>query len=324
VLAVVVVGAGTGVTGAGVAAAQPVSTTLQYSCVFPVIGAEPITVHLTADIPGSQTVGVPTRPFPVNAVAVVNTDLTGGLRFLGVQMVEGTAVGSLNVTAPQGTTPATIPFAIPRTAVPAGGSLSVPVTGTAPSLTFTQPGSAKISAGNINLHLIPEDANGSQILLGPMDLPCTLNGGRNTLIASFDIQSPLTATSPAPTTTAPRTTAPAGGGGGTTTSPAGASASGTSTGGASPAAGPTQTGAPVTDSPTAATATAISSPSVGGVPLSRAKPGGTMESVLLTAGGGVAVAAVLAHGWRRTRRRQAGGRGFVTVSGLEEPPQRDR
>lgn len=336
-----------GVVGASVAAARPVSLTLRYTCDFPVINGQRVTVQVDADVPSSDTVGVPTQPFPIEVVATVSDLFTAGLNFLGAHSVEGTAEGNVNVAAPQGAFSVSIPFTIPNTTVPASGSFRVPATGVAPSLRFTRPGKGQLTAGDINLHLAARDANGNPTL-GKLDLPCTLDDGQNDVIGSFDVKpqpaATVTATSGAtPTaTTSPRATTPAASGratsgdggsgaeeGSTATSVPGLAASGnggTSTGGSTVAGTSGRTVAPPTDSASAATAKPTKTSTADGTSLNAAGGGAgdAKGAILLTVGGCVAAVAVVGYGGLLWRRRHASNEGLLTVSQPEEVPEQDQ
>ncbi|MFJ8828114.1 DUF6801 domain-containing protein [Streptomyces sp. NPDC102467] len=328
-----------GALGTGVAAAQPVSLTLNYTCDFPIINGQRVTVRINANVPNSHTVGAPTRPFPITVMATVGGQFTSGLHFLGVRSIEGTAGGNVNVAAPQGNFSVSIPFTIPNTTVPASGSFHVPVTGSAPSLRFTRTGNGRITAGNIKLHLAARDADGNPTL-GRLDLPCTLEGGQNDVIESFDVGPKPTATrtgtsrapstdttKPPATTTSGRATPGAGGGGAkggsATTNGPGSAASGdtgTSTAGTSTAdsstAGSSAAGGSTTAKPTTTSAAdGASLHATGG------GAGNSRVPMLLTLGGGVAAIGAVGFGGTLWRRRHAGGEGFLTVSQVEQVEQ---
>lgn len=323
VTAVLLVGAGA--VGAGVATARPVSLTLHYTCDFPVINGQRVTVQVDADVPSSHTVGVPTQPFPIEVVATVSDLFTTGLNLLGAHSIEGTAEGNVNVAAPQGAFSVSIPFTIPDTTIPASGSFRVPATGVAPSLRFTRQGKGQLTAGDINLHLAARDADGNPTL-GKLDLPCTLDNGQNDVIESFDIrpQPAATATTtsgatPTATTTA-RVTTPAARGRATSGN------GGTPVGGSTVAGAPGRTVAPPTDSASAATAKPTKTSTADGTSLNATGggTGGAKGTILLTVGGCAAAVAVVGYGGLLWRRRHAGSEGFLTVSQPEEVPAQDQ
>ncbi|MFG3532316.1 DUF6801 domain-containing protein [Streptomyces sp. NPDC047917] len=326
-----------GVPGTGVAAARPVSLTLHYTCDFPYIRGQRVTVQVKADVPDSHTVGVPTRPFPITVMATVSELFTTGLNFLRVHSVEGTADGNVNVAAPQGNFSVSILFTIPNTTVPASGSFHVPVTGVGPSLKFTRQGKGEVTAGNINLHLAARDADGNPTL-GKLELPCTLDIGQNDVIESFDVGPRPTATATGtsgatPTATSGRAT-PGAGGNGTKQGSAAMNDPGpvtpgsavTSTGGSSIAAGRGGTVAPSTGSASATTAKPTTTSTVNGTSLNATGggAGSTSAQILLTLGGCAAAIGAVGYGGLLWRRRHAGSEGFLTVSQLEEVPEQDQ
>ena len=187
-----------GALGAGTAAAQPASSTLQYTCTFPVIGGEPVTASLSMDVPPSLAVGASSPRFAINALATVNSTFSFGLRYiLGVRTIEGTLDADTSVHAPQGEIGVPVHLTVTATSIPASGSFNIPATGTAPTLSFSKPGSASVTAGDFTLHLVPLDANGNITAPGKIDVPCTLNSGQDNVVASFDITG--TRTAPGPT-----------------------------------------------------------------------------------------------------------------------------
>ncbi|MFF2963307.1 DUF6801 domain-containing protein [Streptomyces sp. NPDC057963] len=335
--AAAVLAVGVGVAGSGVATARPVSRTLHYTCNFPVIGGQPVTVQVNADVPRSDTVGVPTGPFPIDVVATVSSLFTKGLNFLGAHSVEGTAQGNVNVAAPQGDFSVGIPFTIPNTTVPASGSFRVPVTGSAPSLRFTRPGTGRLTAGDINLHLAARDANGNPTL-GKLDLPCTLDNGQNDVIESFDVKPQPAATPTSTTVTAPASSGRATSGDGrngakegsaatSVPGPAASGSAGTSTGDGSTAASTSSSPVtPPTGSASATTAKPTMTSTADATSLN-ATGGGTSNvrtPILLTVGACVAAVGAAGYGRVLWRRRHASSEGFLTLSQLEEVPEQDQ
>ncbi|MEV5482529.1 MULTISPECIES: DUF6801 domain-containing protein [Streptomyces] len=183
-----VAGGTVGVWAAGAATAAPVSRTLQYNCSIQSI-TQPATVTVDADVPKSAVVGKPTPQFAIRAGAPVSAAVTSGLNFIGVKSFEGTVEAKARVEAPQGDAPVRLQFQVPRTRVPASGPFRAKATGTAPSRTFRQPGKAKISVGDLVLHIVPRDASG-RVYPRRADVPCTLKPGQKTVVASFEITRP--------------------------------------------------------------------------------------------------------------------------------------
>ncbi|TJZ57369.1 LPXTG cell wall anchor domain-containing protein [Streptomyces piniterrae] len=187
-----------GVTGAGTAAAQQVSRTLRYTCDVPMLGDQPFTAKIDADIPESVEVGEPSRKFAIEAGTTVDAELTPLLDRIGVKSVEGTVNAKIGVTAPQGNRHLTVPLDIARTPVPASGSFTVTGTGSAPALTFRQPGHGRITVGDIGVHVVGRKADGD--VRGKVDVRCTLDDGQNDVVGSFEITGAGTGTTTGSTT----------------------------------------------------------------------------------------------------------------------------
>lgn len=184
-----------GVPGAGSAAADPVSLTLRYTCSTSLIDDLPVTVRIDSDIPESAAVGQPTPKFVVTAAVPVDAGATKLLSKIGVKTIEGTVDGKARVAAPEGDTDVTLPFSV-KADIPVSGSFDVKVTGSAPALTFTQPGSAKVTVGDLVAHLTPKDASGDAMFPGKIDARCTMDTGQRNVLALFQITGDGTTTGP--------------------------------------------------------------------------------------------------------------------------------
>nr|WP_280696798.1 DUF6801 domain-containing protein [Kitasatospora sp. GP82] len=160
-------------------------------------------MRMDADVPNSVAVGEPSQKFGISAVTTAPNGLAQGLGFFGVRIIEGTGQASITVTAPQGDIPVSVPAIIAKTALPQSGPFDLAGSGTAPSLTFSQPGNGKITVGGISLHLITEDASGNPTFVGSIDVSCTLDGGQNNIAASFAITQPPPTPAPPPPTPGP-------------------------------------------------------------------------------------------------------------------------
>ncbi|WP_405832686.1 MULTISPECIES: DUF6801 domain-containing protein [unclassified Streptomyces] len=277
-----------GLSGTGPAAADPVSLTLRYTCSTGLIGNLPVTVQIHSDFPASAEAGKPTPAFPVSATVPVPADAARALGGIGVTSVEGTVEAQARVAAPEGDSRVSVPVEV-KARIPAAGSFRVETSGSAPSLTFRQTGSARITVGDLVAHLALKDARGRVVYPGRIDARCTPEAGQNNVLASFRI-----------------TGAGAGAGAGTGTGVGVGAGTGTDTGQAAPGAtGPAGTaaapGAPAADR-TASGAT--DSTPQGALPETGARPdlwllGG---AGLLLAAGAVTFAAA-----RRTRTDDGAG-----------------
>ncbi|MGW2923020.1 DUF6801 domain-containing protein [Streptomyces angustmyceticus] len=286
-----------GVTGAGTAAAQPVSHTLKYTCKVPVIKSLPFTVRIDADIPRSVAVGEASRKFAIGARTTVDADLTAKLRFLGVKTVTGRVVAKIGVSAPQGDRRLRVPLGITRTRIPASGSFDVAATGAAPALTFSRPGKARITVGDIALHVIGKKANGAA--LGEVDAGCRLNAGQRDVVGSFQITGAGTGAGKANGSTRSGSSATAGvsgmsGAPGTSDGSTPSGGSGTSAKGTTvPGATPERTSLATDGTATGTTATT----------------GRNARTLVLPIAGTLVVAALAFcfGAWHKNRRRAAGG-----------------
>ncbi|GAA3794598.1 DUF6801 domain-containing protein [Streptomyces phyllanthi] len=223
--AVAVAGGLVGVLGAGPAAADPVSLTVRYTCSTPFIDDLPVTVRIDSEIPDSAAVGRPTPEFVVRAAVPVDAGATKMLGRIGVKTVEGTVDAQARVAAPEGDTDVTLPFSV-KADIPVSGSFHVKATGSAPALTFTQPGRAKITVGDLVARLTPRDASGEVTFPGRIDARCELDAGQENVLASPRITGAGTTTGPSASGTTGATGAAASGAAETDETTSGATAAG--------------------------------------------------------------------------------------------------
>jgi Ca2+-binding RTX toxin-like protein len=174
---------------------------LDYTCTYPLINQQDLTVDITVDLPASAQVGVPTAPFDIVAVSTVSATTTSGLTLIGAKTIEGTAVSHVDVQAPQVDLPdVQVPVTVPQTPVPASGAFDITATGQTPSLTFPEAGEGTIDVGNLDLRMTARNSAGDPIALpgghpdGSFDAPCTVKPGQVQRLASFPILG-----APAPT-----------------------------------------------------------------------------------------------------------------------------
>lgn len=183
--------------GAGATApanAAPATITLNYTCVYPLINQQDLTVAIEVALPDQAEVGVPTAPFDIKAISTISANTTSGLSLIGAKTLEGKAVSHVSVQAPQVNLPdVQVPVTVAKTPVPSSGAFDIPATGQTPSLTFPEAGTGVINIGNLDLNMIARNAAGDPIALpggkpdGSFDAPCTLKPGQDTELASFPI-----------------------------------------------------------------------------------------------------------------------------------------
>lgn len=188
-----VAGASVGVFGAGPAAAGPVSLELRYVCAVQMFPDRAGTVEIDPDVPTSAVVGKPTSKFVIRAAVPVNEADANGLRSAGIEVIKGTVDAKVRVKAPGGDTNLKVPFQVAKTDVPESGPFSVEATGVAPRLTFSRPGRAKITVGDLIAHI---NASGSMTV--QLDVPCRLDSGQNNVVASLHITGTRATTGPTP------------------------------------------------------------------------------------------------------------------------------
>ncbi|MBN6033452.1 DUF6801 domain-containing protein [Amycolatopsis sp. 195334CR] len=193
VLGLTMAGAGT-----ALAADQAYTTTstLSYTCNYPLIGEAPLTVTATFQGPDSITGGGTFQAHTVTAVATVPADVVGALYFLGgIDGVRGTADASVAVS---GGTPSTVNVsdlgvaeqfvADPNADFPVNAaqtsSTVVPAITAASSGTLTASLGATFSA-SLDFHYL----NATPEWQGPEAFDCTLDGGQT---PAFSPSLPIT------------------------------------------------------------------------------------------------------------------------------------
>ncbi|MDT0459580.1 hypothetical protein RM550_28350 [Streptomyces sp. DSM 41527] len=256
--------------GTAPATARPVSIELRYTCAFRGIGTVPVTMRVGTDLPGSLEAGRSSPRAAVNGVATVDASFTGLAPLVGATTLEGSVDGTADVSAPQVDRRLSVPMLIPRTPIPASGAFDMSAKGTAPAVTFTRPGNAKVTVGDLGLHLTPRDAHGNLTQVGTMNAACTVDPGQNTVLHSLVVTKAVkptgTVTGPGPgeTRPGPGETGPgrATGTGQGTGPGTGADGSGSGTSGGSDAG--TRPGAGAARSTSRTTATPNPSPSTTG------------------------------------------------------------
>ncbi|MFE2245934.1 DUF6801 domain-containing protein [Streptomyces lavendulae] len=232
-----------GLSATGPAAADPVSLTLRYTCSTGLIGSLPVTVRIHADVPETSEAGRPTPAFPVSAAVPVPADAARALAGIGVATVEGTVEAQVDVAAPEGDRRVEVPVDV-SAGNPAAGAFLVEASGSAPALTFTQAGIARITVGDLVAHLVPKDARGHVVYPGETSARCTPDPGQNNVLASFRITGTGTVTG----TDTGQATSGAQGTAGTAATPAAPPVGGAASGDAGPRA---QGALPATGSATA-------------------------------------------------------------------------
>ncbi|MFD7659008.1 DUF6801 domain-containing protein [Actinosynnema sp. NPDC059797] len=159
-----------------------------YTCPFPLIGNQDVVVDIdTDDLPGEVAVGEFTPPIAITAVSNAGPTSTQGLRLVGGETIEGKAVATSLVDAPQGHQAVAVENAVPNQPIPPSGDLIVNASGTAPALRFDEPGTATLSVHDLVLTMTPLRADGTPTGLGTFVADCTPAAGRRTVLHTFTI-----------------------------------------------------------------------------------------------------------------------------------------
>ena len=212
--------------GATASSAQAAfNKTLTYSCDYPLVGFQPLTAEITADIPAEYPAGQLTPAFGIAVKATA-----GGNTSLAISLIQAASIES----APNGTSssatikgaglPAAglgvvVPISLANQAVSYPGDLVLNATGSTPPIAFPSPDpAAKITVDKITLNLVARKADGSKIILPKaatvvsdsdgdpetFDVPCTLAPAtQDTTLATINVTG-----GPTPTVTPTKTPTP--------------------------------------------------------------------------------------------------------------------
>lgn len=171
------------------ASAAPAQLSLQYSCVFPLLKDQPMSVHIYADIPESVVINTLTDEFIISAEATVTEEAWNGLYFLGARSLYGTASANATLTLPQGNTlDLDVPMNIERTPFPNERSeFSVNAIGATPPIAFSSIGDAPITVNNIVMRISPQDHNDRKTGVGTFESLCTLSPNQNNTLTTIHV-----------------------------------------------------------------------------------------------------------------------------------------
>ncbi|MFF1476502.1 DUF6801 domain-containing protein [Streptomyces sp. NPDC058301] len=268
--------------GVGSAAAVQARLSQAYECEFPLIGADPLKVAITAELPASVPVNTQTGAIRIDALSTVSARAAQGLGLVGAKTVEGIASASATVNLPGGDQlDVGLDTTVAKADVPSPArDFEVKASGAAPSLSFRRPGAATIDVNAITLKLTARDATGKVVQLPPygdvFETPCALKpADQNKTLHRFTITGAdptgPTPTGPTPTSPTPTGPSPTGsataGPGPTGPSPTGPSPTGPSPTGPGGAQGPTGTVGPGSSAPPPGTTGDTSAGASGGTDL---------------------------------------------------------
>ncbi len=173
------------------APAQAASTTLNYSCEYPYIAAQPVTATIDLDFPSTVPSGVLTAPADISAVTVADPTVSLLWDVVGTPTVDSVTTVETNLSAPG----LTLPVSIPLSAVGTDAFVSpftIDAAGLTPRLTFRKPGKAQISVTGLNFTMSAKYADGTTADLDGDGSPdfavsCTQLPGQDTKLDSFRV-----------------------------------------------------------------------------------------------------------------------------------------
>lgn len=173
---------------AGTGSAEPGSLTLHYTCPFPLIGNQQVSVEISTDLPATVETGAYTPQISIKAISNAGQTATEGLRLVGASTLEGSALATSTVSAPQGNLAVQLKTDIPKQDIPAvGNDLVVEATGAAPALRFDEPGTATLTVNELALELTPKRPDGTPTELGTFTSACTQDPGQENLLHTFEV-----------------------------------------------------------------------------------------------------------------------------------------
>ncbi|OLR92104.1 DUF6801 domain-containing protein [Actinokineospora bangkokensis] len=185
--------------GSSAAETVQVDKTLTYSCPFPLIGIQKLTVQIKTTVETPANEGGELKAGDFTATVTVPETATQGLVLVGAKTVEGTGSAGITLVNAGTTLPISIPdLAVAKTDVPASGTFTVSATGKVPTA-FPKQGPTSVSIGNFSTTLTPKTAAGAETGLGTFTSDCTLDPGQDTKILDFTVGPPTGG----PTTTVP-------------------------------------------------------------------------------------------------------------------------
>nr|WP_237418287.1 DUF6801 domain-containing protein [Actinomadura rayongensis] len=195
-----------------VAAVPHGELTLNYRCVYPMIGAQDLKVNVKVDgIPDTVKTNTTVAPLSVKTTDIVSGDTTTGLFAMDAKSLEGSAVAEVNGVFPDGHTedmPTNV--TIPKVTVPDTGDFPLTADGTTPRAinSGTAKGWGRVNVGNLKLHVAPKNAAGELTALGEFDVQCYQKPGQDNQIAAVYVQEGSETGGDAPNVKWDRPTAP--------------------------------------------------------------------------------------------------------------------
>lgn len=171
-------------TAAGSAVAEPelIVETLEYECVFPIIGSQVVSAEISAFVDLDMEVGE-TDPFEVSAIATLPEDVRSGMDAARVNSIEGTAIAETTIELVSRTLDIDMVMDIPQYILePGTGPFDLPASGMAPSVTLTDDdiGEGILRVGDLHLDIIMREPDGDIGLdpVGDFEVTCAQTPGQ--------------------------------------------------------------------------------------------------------------------------------------------------
>ncbi|MDQ8046591.1 MAG: hypothetical protein REI11_18445, partial [Patulibacter sp.] len=196
--------------------AQAGDLTLNESCTYPLIGAQPLSFAVNATIPDSIAQGSASGQFLIKATATASGNTPSGLNILGAKTIEGTASASAQMSGASNLA-LNVPITIPKQSIPGtNANVTILANGQLPNLSFPNTGQVQIAVNKLSLNMTARDANGNAIPLqqpgatdsdgnpDTFDVACTPNpSNQNNVLKTFTITDRGTENSPTPASVQP-------------------------------------------------------------------------------------------------------------------------
>jgi len=186
----------------GAAVAVPVSTSLEFTCPFPLIGDQIIIANISADYPEAIKVeadGTPVELAPVNveAITIVPDKARQGLSFVDATTITGVAHSINTFHTAAGDLPNNTDLAIEPTTIPAdeSGPFDVPAAGVSPAQSFdiSHVGAVTLTVDDLIMDLTNLKADGSTAPapVGEFSADCSLNEGQDNVLTTINVTSDM-------------------------------------------------------------------------------------------------------------------------------------
>ncbi len=143
------------------------TTKLQYSCNFPYIRAQPVTLELDATAPTPVAVDAPIGTFSLSAVAKDGGDVGAFMDWVMASQLSATSMLEIDVTTPTGSIlRLQVPLSTPTTSFLDGAQdRTWPLSGSFPPIRFRQAGMVSIAASKLTMHITFRGPDGTVIPL---------------------------------------------------------------------------------------------------------------------------------------------------------------